>query len=129
MKTNNWMKTALVLWLFFGAGCAALVVGGAAAVGTYTYVAGQLQSTYNANLDRTFRAAVAGCNALGLPITNQEQKLSSASVTAKDGDKDVWITLKAQTSSTTEVSVRVGYLGDEFASKRIHEAVQANLGI
>ncbi|GAB1410843.1 hypothetical protein MASR1M90_19970 [Desulfovibrionales bacterium] len=127
MNMQHILKSMLVFWLFCTMGCAALVVGGAAAVGTYTYVAGQLVSTYNANLDRTFEATVAGCTSLGLPISSQEKKLSSASVKTMDGDKDVWITLKAKTSSTTEVRVRVGYLGDEFASKRIHDAIQANL--
>ncbi|NLY40964.1 MAG: DUF3568 family protein [Desulfovibrionales bacterium] len=127
MNVQTVLKTALVFWLLCAMGCAAVVVGGAAAVGTYTYVSGQLKSSYNANMDRTFEAALAGCNALGLPILDQEKKLSSASVKTKDGDKDVWIILKAKSSAVTEVSIRVGLLGDEFASKRIHEALQANL--
>jgi len=108
-------------------GCAALVVGGAAAVGTYTYVAGQLSRTYNANLDTTYQATLSGCEALGLPLQDQQKQLSQASIKVIDGDRDVWITLKVQSSTTTEVSIRVGYLGDELASKRIHDAILARL--
>lgn len=116
-----------ILLVLLSTGCAAVVVGGAAAVGTYTYVAGHLKKTYNTNLDNSYKAALAGCEALGLPIVEREKQLSTASVKAQDGDRNVWITLKAQSSTTTEISVRVGYLGDELASRRIHEAIAARL--
>lgn len=119
------IKHLAILLVLLSTGCAALVVGGAAAVGTYTYVAGQLKKTYNANLDTSYRATLAGCEALGLPVIEREKQLSKASVKAQDGDRDVWITLKSQSSTTTEISIRVGYLGDELASRRIHEAIAA----
>lgn len=121
------LRNLLIVLALLSTGCAALVVGGAAAVGTYTYVAGQLQRTYNANLDATYQATLAGCEALGLPVQDKIKQLSKASVKVIDGDRDVWISLTAQSSTTTEVSIRVGYLGDELASRRIHEAIQARL--
>lgn len=121
------LKTFMIILVLFSTGCAALVVGGAAAVGTYTYVAGQLKRTYNANLETTFQATLAGCEALGLPVQEQQKQLSKASIKVLDGGRDAWIWLDAQSSTTTEVSVRVGYLGDELASRRIHEAIQARL--
>ncbi len=121
------MKKLLMVLILLSTGCAAVVVGGAAAVGTYTYTAGQLLGAYNANLETTYKATLAGCESLGLPLYSHELNLSTASITTKDGDKDVWINLKAQTSTTTEVAVRVGYLGDEFASKRIHDAIGSKL--
>ena len=121
------MKKLLAILVLLSAGCAAAVVGGAAAVGTYTYVAGQLVGAYNADLKQTYQATIAGCESLNLPVYSHELKLSKASVTTKDGDRDVWISIKAKTSSTTEVSVRVGYLGDEFASQRIHDAIAKKL--
>lgn len=121
------IQNLAILLVLLSTGCAALVVGGAAAVGTYTYVAGQLKKTYNTNLDSVYKATLSGCEALGLPVVEREKQLSKASVKAQDGDRDVWITLKAQSSTTTEISVRVGYLGDELASKRIHEAIAARL--
>lgn len=120
MKLQNQILFAV---FFLCTGCAALVVGGAAALGTYTYTAGQMKRTYNANLDKSYAAAISGCESLQLPIFKKEKKLSSASITTQDAERDVWISLKAITSSTTEITVRVGYLGDEFASKRIHEAI------
>lgn len=123
----NFTRNALLLILLLTAGCTAMVVGGVAAVGTYTYVSGQLKRTYNANLEQTYNAALAGCQSLGLGILDSERKLSSASIKTNDNGPDVWINLKAQSSSTTEVSVRVGYFGDEAASHKFHEALQSKL--
>jgi hypothetical protein len=121
------IRSLAVLLVLLSTGCAALVVGGAAAVGTYTYVAGQLKQTYNASLESTYRATLAGCESLGLPVIEREKQLSKASIKAQDGDRDVWITLKSQSSSTTEITIRVGYLGDELASVRIRDAIAARL--
>lgn len=121
------LKNLMILLVLLSTGCAALVVGGAAAVGSYTYVAGQLERTYNANLDATYQATLAGCEALGLPLQDKQMQLSKASVKVIDGDREVWISLAAQSSTTTKVSIRVGYLGDELASRRIHDAIQARL--
>lgn len=119
------IRNLMILLVLLCTGCAAVVVGGAAAVGSFTYVAGQLKKTYNADLDTSFRASLAGCESLGMPILDREKQLSQATIKTQDGDRDVWITLKTQSSTTTEISIRVGYLGDEQASRRIHDAIGA----
>ena len=53
----NLARNALLLMILLTTGCMALVAGGVAAVGTYTYVSGQLNRTYNANLERTYNAS------------------------------------------------------------------------
>ena len=121
------IRNLMILLVLLCTGCAAVVVGGAAAVGSFTYVAGQLKKTYNADLDTSFRASLAGCESLGMPILDREKQLSQATIKTQDGDRDVWITLKTQSSTTTEISIRVGYLGDEQASRRIHDAIGAKL--
>lgn len=123
----NRLKNLLLILVLLSTGCAAVVIGGAAAVGTYTYTAGQLKKTYNANLDATYKATIAGCESLGLPVLDREKQLSKASVKTMDGELDVWISIDVQSSTTTEVSIRVGYLGDEQASRRIHEAIGSKL--
>ena len=119
------IRNLMILLVLLCTGCAAVVVGGAAAVGSFTYVAGQLKKTYNADLDTSFRASLAGCESLVMPILDREKQLSQATIKTQDGDRDVWITLKTQSSTTTEISIRVGYLGDEQASRRIHDAIGA----
>jgi hypothetical protein len=121
----NSLRNLMIILVLLSTGCAAVVVGGAAAVGTYTYKAGELIKTYNGNLDQTFEATKAGCTSLGLPVLEPQKDLSRASVKTKDGERDVWINLKAQSSTTTVVSIRVGYFGDEIVARRIHDAIQA----
>ena len=108
-------------------GCAAIVVGGAAAAGTYVYMAGWLQQTYNRNLDTVYEAAQRGPASLGLTLQSKEKNIGKASLQYLDGDTTVWITLESTSSYTTKVSVRWGILGDEAASRRILNAIDAQL--
>lgn len=121
------LRNLLLAMVLFSTGCALVVAGGVAAVGTYTYTQGQSNRTYNTSLDHAYSATLAGCKALGLSVMDSSKSLSKASVKSMDGDRDVWINLKAQSSSTTEISIRVGYLGDEQASIRIHEGIHAKM--
>lgn len=58
-------------FIFLLSGCAALVIGSAAAVGTYTYKSGNLESTYNANLIATYNATIQACNTLNIFISKK----------------------------------------------------------
>jgi len=108
-------------------GCAAIVVGGAAAAGTYVYMAGWLQQTYNRNLDTVYEAAQRGPASLGLTLQSKEKNIGKASLQYLDGDTTVWITLESTSSYTTKISVRWGILGDEAASRRILDSIGAQL--
>lgn len=129
------MKRHLVLFLVLAlsapylAGCGALLLGGAAAGGTYLYTEGRLQRTYNAELGQTYNAALAAAQQVGLKVNEQEQSVSEASIRAEQQDgTPVWINLEALDANQTQASVRVGYTGDEQASRRIHEAIGKRLG-
>lgn len=108
-------------------GCAAIVLGGAAAGGTYVYVAGEAKQQFNANLSRTYEAAVSTCAALNLRIESKELKLSEASIVAKDSDTTVRIDIDRKSSNISEVSVRYGILGDEQASSQILTKIGSSL--
>ena len=114
----------LALSLSMAAGCGALVAGGAAAAGTYVYTEGRLQQQYEANLDQAFQASLAGARDAGLKVTEQNKEVAEASIRAEQQDgSPVWITLESLDQNKTQVSVRVGYTGDEQASRRIQEAI------
>ncbi|EGJ48657.1 DUF3568 domain-containing protein [Desulfocurvibacter africanus] len=114
----------LALSLSMAAGCGALVAGGAAAAGTYVYTEGRLQQQYDANLDQAFQASLAGARDAGLKVTEQNKEVAEASIRAEQQDgSPVWITLESLDQNKTQVSVRVGYTGDEQASRRIQEAI------
>lgn len=120
------VAVALVL-CFSMAGCAAVVLGGAAAGGTYVYVAGQAKQQFNADLARTYTAAINACGALNLRVETKEKKLSEASIKAKDSDTTVLIDLERKSSNITEVSVRYGILGDEQSSVQILNKIKSSL--
>ncbi len=118
---------ACMTLLFCLSGCAAVVVGGVAAGGTYYYVTGWLNKDYSASLNQAYTASLEACKELGLAIQKRHKNLTEASIDAKDSDRDVWISLESKTANVTKISVRVGLTGDKIASQRIHEAIAKRL--
>lgn len=108
-------------------GCAYAVIGGAAAGGTYAYVAGWLHKDYNSNLENTYEACLATADDLGLVVEKKSLNLSDAYVRGKKGDETIIMKMESLDKNTTKVSVRVGVLGDEAASKRVHETISNNI--
>ncbi|WP_320170355.1 DUF3568 domain-containing protein [Maridesulfovibrio sp.] len=122
--------TSLVLMIFLClsvSGCGVVLLGGAAAGGTYVYVAGKATQKYNADLGTTYKSAIAACKELNLKIDSAKKRLSDASIKAVDVDTTVYIDLSSSSSKVTEVTVRYGILGDEQASSRILAAIKKNL--
>jgi len=113
----------LVISLITLSGCAALVAGGTGVIGTYAYVAGWMEGNYNVDLDRAYSATLTACRHLKLKIEKKTKNLSSGSITANDGNRTLWIKLKAQNSTATKISVRVGLIGNKPASQRVHAAI------
>lgn len=124
---HSWFLTPILALTLACSGCAAVIVGGAAATGTYVYMAGWVQQTYNRNLDAVYAAAQSGPTSLGLTLKSAEKQIGKASMQFLDGDTAVWISLEATSLYTTKVSVRWGILGDEVASRRIIEAIGTHL--
>ncbi|SKA78773.1 DUF3568 family protein [Desulfobaculum bizertense] len=121
------MMACLLLALPLQQGCAVLAAGAVAGGGTYVYTTGQLVRTYNASLDTSYEATVRAARRLNLKVNDRVLNLSSASVNGHDKDRRFWISLKSENPRVTKISVRVGVLGDEAASRRIHEAIARSL--
>ncbi|NCC24301.1 MAG: DUF3568 family protein [Deltaproteobacteria bacterium] len=116
------LVVAVLVWAGSLTGCGALLLGGAAAGGTYSYVSGRMKVDHSAGLDVTYAAAKGACDKLNLNITSSSKDLTSASIVAKDGDREVWINLKYKSDTVTHVEIKVGLMGDENASHRIYQA-------
>lgn len=131
MNMETTRRTVLILLaglLCWGMqGCAVLVAGSAAAGGTYAYFNGQADQEYNAGIQRTFNASLAACRDMGIVVEKQSLNGDSGKITGKlDGDRiSIAQTLKAD--NVTLVSVRVGLLGNEEVSRRIHSAIEKRL--
>ncbi|MCK9240870.1 DUF3568 family protein [Desulfocurvus sp.] len=108
-------------------GCMVVAAGALAGGGTYAYVSGWGEQTYNVDVADAYDASLRACSALGLYVEEKSRSLSDASVSAKDGDTPVWIKMKSLNPKVTQVRIRVGYLGDEPATQRVHQALRNQL--
>lgn len=102
--------------------------GAAAGVGTFAYVRGELKSTLDASLDRTWRATQTAMKDLKFAVTKEQKDALQAELTGRTAaDKKVLVKLVKLTNNATEVRIRVGTFGDESLSKLILEKIKANL--
>ena len=123
MKTR-WLMTVMAAALvILGAGCAAVLVGGAVAgagVGTYAYVNGELKDTETVPLDKAWNASQAAMKDLEFPIITKTKDALQAEVKARtSGDKKILVKLKKVSDGVTEIRIRVGTFGDETTSQLI----------
>jgi len=116
----------IITGLFFLSGCPALVVGGAAVTagtGTYYYVNGELKTDYHFAFDRVWSASektIADMHAVDV-IPYKEIGKGSIDATI-DGEK-VRLNITYKSKSITTVGIRVGILGDQLASQRLHDKI------
>ncbi|HTI72564.1 MAG TPA: DUF3568 family protein [Candidatus Limnocylindria bacterium] len=137
MKTTSFAySTALVVTLAilsagFTSGCAALVVGGAAAgagAGAVAYVTGELKSMAGASLERTYNASRAAIKDLRFIEVHANSDALDGSIEARTvDDKKVMIHVKRISDTATDLSIRVGTFGDETLSRQILDQIQKNL--
>ena len=112
---------------FCAAGCGAIIVGGAAAAGTYAYMNGQAKGTYSTGINAAFDASLAACKELGIPVVKQSLSGADADIEGKLSGDTVTISLELVGDNLTEIVVRVGLWGNESASRRIHNAIGRRL--
>ncbi len=130
MAKNSLSIMLLGILLFSSSGCVALLVGGGAGAGTVAYIKGELKSTEEASIDRTWEAAQEAVKDLEFVITSKEKEnTSSAKLIARDArDKKIEIELKKISEHLTKVTIRVGVFGDESLSRLILERLKKSLG-
>lgn len=117
---------AAVLISFIFAGCAPLAfIGGAAlGVGGYKYYNGALIVIYKASFNKTWDASVSALENLDYQIYESNKKMTSGKMETAGSVKDrVKLTFKYVSLEETEVSIRVGLLGDEIISNKIKDKI------
>ena len=122
-------KLAIVLILisFTFAGCApvAFIGGAALGVGGYKYLNGSLIVIYKAPFDKTYDASISALEKLGYQIYERNKKMSTSGKIETTGSVSdrVKLSLKYVSLEETEVSIRVGLLGDEMISNKIKDKI------
>ncbi len=131
MKRTMFAIVLLSLLVVLG-GCvaAAVGVGTAAGVGTYSFIQGDLKVTYSVKLDQAWPAALAAMDNLKLAIDVQQMDGLGGAIKAKRADgTPVKVRLKPLGEYSTSIGVRIGHLGSKAKSERVHDAIRRQLGV
>ena len=120
----------VVAGVFMLSGCPALLAGGAAVsagTGTYMFINGDLKTDYHFSFDRLWNACektVAEMNAVDvIPL----KEIGSGTIDAIIDQEKVRFNVTYKSKDITTVGIRIGLLGDQLASQRLHDKVGAKL--
>jgi len=118
-----WLAAAIALTA--AAGCGFM---GGSTTNNVTYSVGELKSTEQASLSDCWDATLAALQELGLPVTSSRVDSLKGELIARGAeDKKISISLKAVSSSLTQIFIRVELLGDETLSRSILDGIHKHL--
>jgi len=127
MTGRQKIKSVLLLisiwWL---TGCAAVIIGAGAGVGTYTYIKGELKRAYPAKFDKTLQVCIDILADLDQPIVAKTTDGEKTTIRSKRKDgTDQTIQVSIVGVELTEVSVRTGVIGyrKKEISRQFHEFI------
>lgn len=121
------LASILALTCVLSSGCLLLAVG-AGSAGGVAYAKGDLESTTDASVAKTYDAALKAMDELKLtPIMKSQDNLAAEIVARTATDKKVTVKLTYETEKLTHVSIRIGVFGDEALSRAIYDKVKENL--
>ncbi len=119
-----------VAGLILQSGCAALVVGGAAAgagTGTYFYINGEMKTDYYASFDAVWAACEKTvADMRGLDV-QRDRTLASGTIDAAIDNEQVKFIVTYKAKNVTTVSIRIGLFGNKLSSQLIHDKILDNL--
>jgi hypothetical protein len=120
-----------ILILLLLAGCnAAINMNGKVtglSSGRFIYQDGDLSSNYKANIDSVWAACEKSMTELKATNIQKERKIASGIIKAVIQDEEVTIKVEYMEKDLTSVSVFVGVVGNNIASRLIHERIIGNL--
>lgn len=118
---------AVACGLVFCQGCGTSVRGPEGAIEARIKY-GTLTAKMDRGIDRVYQAVQEAVNELGLTTVMAQQDGVAAEVLARDAQgQNINIKLEAVSTSETELTMRVGMLGEENKSRVIFREIQNNL--
>ena len=127
-------KTVTLLFLVFllltGCDAAINMNGKIASInsGKFLYQDGNLVSNYKANIDMVWQACEKSVTELKATDIQKERKISTGMIKAVIQDEKIVIKVEYIDRDLTSVSVFVGMVGNNMASRLIHDKIIGNLG-
>ena len=111
-------------------GCPVLIVGGAAVAGgtgTYYYVEGEMRTDYYFSVDGVWSGVEKTIADMKGRDVEPDKQTDGGTIVAVINDEKVTFKLKYKDKDLTSLGIRVGLMGNEAASKVIHDRVADNL--
>ena len=114
----------LITFIFTGCAPVAFIGGAALGVGGYKYYNSTLVVIYKASFDKTWDASIAALEQLEYQVYEQKRKMTSGKIsTAGSVNERVKLSFKYVSLEETEVSIRIGVMGDEVISNKIKDKI------
>ena len=114
----------LISFLFSGCAPVAFIGGAAIGVGGYKFYNGAMVIIYKASLDKTWDAAIEALEELEYQVYEKNWKMTSGKIsTVGSVNEKIKISVNYVALDETEVTIRVGLLGDEVISNKIKDKV------
>lgn len=126
MKYVHIIPLAAIVCLLHG--CAGVILAGGAAGSTFVYLNGELKTQEEVSLEKLYAAALRMTDKMDFEIQEKSKDGLTGRIYAKGaGDKDIYINMKSLDENNTELRIRIGIIGDEVMSKRIHKEILKQL--
>jgi hypothetical protein len=124
IRRQGFIPILILLFLPHWVGCAAVVAGGAGAGGTYRYIRGELERSFESDYERAWVGANKACRTLEMQVDGRFKDALSAELEGlmPTGEQFV-IRLVPEGKSFVTISVRIGLVGDRKKSQEVLEAI------
>ncbi len=114
----------LISCVFTGCAPVAFIGGAAIGVSGYKYINSSLIVIYKAPFDKTWDASVSALEKLDYQVYERQRKMTSGKIsTAGSINEKIKLSVKYVSLEETEVTIRVGLLGDEVISGKIKDKI------
>jgi hypothetical protein len=119
----------MALILLSASGCVAVALGGAAAgAGTVMYAQGDLKVTIDQQIDPVYKATKAAVDKMDVMVVDSQHDALVGKIVFRNAyDDKITITLKRTSEDFTDMSIRVGFFGDETKSRAVYDKIKKNL--
>ncbi len=130
-RVKNQSRFLIFLILFLLAGCNAAINMNGKIIGVnsgqFLYQDGNLISNYQANIESVWKACEKSATELKAVDVQKERKISTGTIKATIQDEIVIIKVEYLEKNLTSVSVFVGMVGNNMASRLIHDKIISNV--
>jgi hypothetical protein len=129
MRNKILYSALLILLILTGCDAAISLQGKVASIssGRFLYQDGNLISEYKADIDSVWRACEKSVIELKAADVKKERKISTGIIKAVIQEEKVTIKVEYVERDLTSVSVFVGKVGNNMASRLIHDKIIGNL--